>query len=366
MVETIKDGDVELYADFDNRFLNPSGIARSAVTALPLIDVSPFVAGGSLSARAAVARQIRRACIDIGFFYLVGHGIPQSDLDAVIALGHRFFALSRAEKVKHRTGEGAMLRGYMPPGGEHPEANPDKAADLRERFAMIRDGLPGEPAGGRVGSTPWPGADVMPGFETMMKGYTRRMLTLADHVAHALALSLDLPETHFADTHAYPGASLFFNYYPSIDRATADRTQWSFSPHTDYGTFTLLLQDQLGGLQVRNAAGEWIDATPVAGSFVVNIGDLFAMWTNDLYVSNLHRAINVSGAARISLPFFVSPQSTAVIRCLETCQGPGNPPRHPPVEAGSYMTALVAQSHRSGRPGLSVRTATRLHAAARP
>jgi isopenicillin N synthase-like dioxygenase len=156
------------------------------------------------------------------------------------------------------------------------------------------------------------------------------------------------------------GTTSQINYYPPLDPGTVKRTQWSSSPHTDYGAFTMLSQDSLGGLQVRNSAGEWIDVPPIPGTFVVNIGDLMATWTNDLYTSNLHRALNVAPKARISIPFFVYPQGASVIRCLETCQGPGNPPRYAPVTAGEYVLALVQQADRTGRPGLSVRTAKRL------
>jgi isopenicillin N synthase-like dioxygenase len=130
--------------------------------------------------------------------------------------------------------------------------------------------------------------------------------------------------------------------------------------YTDYGAFTLLSQDSLGGLQVRNAIGEWIEVPPINGTFVVNIGDLMAMWTNDLYTSNLHRAANVSGVARISIPFFASPNGDAVIRCIETCQGPDNPPRYQPVTAGEYMRSLITRADTSGKPGLSAKTAERL------
>ena len=140
------------------------------------------------------------------------------------------------------------------------------------------------------------------------------------------------------------------NYYPPLDAATVKQNQWSFSPHTDYGGFTLLSQDALGGLQVRNCAGEWIAVPPLEGTFVINIGDLMAMWTNDLYASTLHRAANVSGAARISIPFFASPHPSTVIRCIETCQSPGNPPRYLPVTAGEYVRTSSRKVMRRADP----------------
>ncbi len=174
-----------------------------------------------------------------------------------------------------------------------------------------------------------------------------------------MALSLDLDAGYFERQTGRFGGSLVFNYYPPLDRATIDATQWSFSPHTDYGSFTLVFQDELGGLQVRNAAGDWIDVAPVPDTRIFNIGDLFALATNDLYTSNLHRVANFTDRDRVSVTFFVGPPSDAEISCLETCQGPGNPPRYSPVNAADYTRALVEQYHRTGRPGIAVQTARR-------
>jgi isopenicillin N synthase-like dioxygenase len=136
--------------------------------------------------------------------------------------------------------------------------------------------------------------------------------------------------------------------------------QWSFSPHTDYNAFTLLHQDALGGLQVLNATGEWIDAPPIPGTMVVNIGDLFQTWTNDLYTSTLHRVFNTSAEARLSVPLFASPNGATEIRCLETCTGPGNPPRHAPVNAEEYVRKMLDQAYQTGLPALGAKTAARL------
>lgn len=175
----------------------------------------------------------------------------------------------------------------------------------------------------------------------------------------ALARSLGLDEGYFEREQGRFGVTMVYNYYPPLDRATLARTQWSFSPHTDYGSFTLVVQDENGGLQVRNAAGDWIDVTPIPGTLIVNIGDLIALQTNDLYTSNLHRVLNFSGKERISLTFFVGPPATAEISCLATCQSADNPPRYPPANADEYTKALIEQYHRTGRPGIAVQTASR-------
>jgi isopenicillin N synthase-like dioxygenase len=363
MIDIIKDGDVDQFEDFDNRYLRRDGgfaVERNVLKNLPIIDISPFVANGSTAAREQVARQLRKACVDVGFFYLTGHGFAPDELDELIDWGHRFFELPEPVKMElHSAAPGQP--GYMRIGGINPEANPDKAADLKERFVISRELLPGEPTEGwrAAGLSRWPNDGVLPGFTSFMQAQIVKRVALAQKLARALAMSLDLPEGYFDDVHRYLGVVSIINYYPPFDQARANRTQWSFSPHTDYGGFTLLTQDSLGGLQVRNAAGDWIDVPPITGTFVVNIGDLFATWTNDLYTSNLHRALNVSDKARISFPFFASPQGATRIECLPTCQSPDNPPRYAPVTAGEYVRTLIEQSDRTGRPGISKKTADR-------
>ena len=294
MIETIEDGEVGLYEDFDNRYLRCDdrfGIERDALERIPVIDISPFMQDSGLAARQRVGRELRKVCIDVGFFYLTGHGILASELDEAIAWGHRFFELPIEEKMAlHTKGTGAP--GFMRVGGIDPETNPDKAADLKERFIMSRELFPDEPAEGwrAAGLSQWPSENVLPRFASFMRSQLAKRVVLAQGVARAFALSLDLPETYFDAMFRHLGVVSIINYYPPLVSTMVNRTQWSFSPHTDYGAFTLLSQDSLGGLQVRNSSGQWIDVPPIPGTFVANLGDLMATWTKDLFTSNLHRA----------------------------------------------------------------------------
>jgi isopenicillin N synthase-like dioxygenase len=362
MVETIKDDGVALYADFDNRARRAAVKARRRSTpTIPVIDFAAYASGAGLDERRHVARALREACLSTGFFYLVNHGIAQAAFDTAHEWGRKFFELPRAEKAKIDKSMHPARQGWMPVGGTNPAANPDKDADQKETLVLPREPLPGEALGDdpTVGNGNWPDPALMPGFREFIAAHILQRVAVGQRLCRALALSLDLAEDHLDAPHRYPFCSLTYNYYPALDPDAVGRTQWGISPHTDYGSFTLLTQDVLGGLEIRDAADEWIDVPPLPGAFVVNIGDLFARWTNGLYRSSLHRAsnFNTRGGARISLPLFFNPHPKARIECLPTCHGPGHPPRYEPVEAGPYVRALLEQSYRTGRPGVAQRTA---------
>jgi isopenicillin N synthase-like dioxygenase len=252
--------------------------------------------------------------------------------------------------------------GYIRTGGLDPEKNRDKVVDIKERFSMSRELAPGEDkrANSRNGKSQWPARDVLPGFEATMTSYIARLGRVVEALNHAFALSLGLPEDAFDAHYRHPEMSLMLNFYPPVDPSKLKSTQWSFSPHADYTAFTILLQDSSGGLQARNSAGDWIDVTPKEGTFVVNVGNLLERWTNDLYCSTLHRALHVGNAPRISGAFFVYPENRTVVRCIETCQAPDNPPRYEEVVTADYVRALREDAQNAGRPAVAANTAQRL------
>ena len=363
MVEVVQGSQFPAYSDFDNRGLsrNPQ---RAALANLPVIDISPFLRENTRDDRVHTARALRSACIDIGFFYLTGHGFTPSELDAVLAQGRSFFELPFAEKMKvlsHNVDE----PGFVRTGGVDPEKNRDKVVDIKERFSMSRELMADEElrATSRMGRSQWPSRELLPDFEMTMKTYIASLQRVTAALNHAFALSLDLPEDYFDANYRHPGTTLMLNYYPPVDPGKLKSTQWSFSPHTDYTAFTVLLQDGSGGLQARNSAGDWIDVPPKEGTFVVNVGNLLARWTNDLYTSTLHRALHVGESPRISGAFFVYPDDRAVVRCLDTCQGADNPPRYEAVVTEDYVRVLREDAQRSGRPAVAADTAERLKSA---
>ena len=149
-----------------------------------------------------------------------------------------------------------------------------------------------------------------------------------------------MPEDFFEDKLTEPMATLGPLHYPPHGGTISER-RLGAGAHTDFGCLTLLAQDPVGGLQVMNAAGQWIDAPHIAGSFVVNIGDMMARWTNDIFASTRHRVINVSGRDRYSMPFFYDPNFAAEVACLDSCRDTEHPPKYPPTTSGQHLLDMI-------------------------
>jgi isopenicillin N synthase-like dioxygenase len=281
---------------------------------LPVIDVSPLLAGDD-TARAAVAAEIGAACRDLGFFYASGHAIPLGTLDDLARASRRFFALPEAEKMQIAMAKGGRAwRGFFPVGGELTSGKPD-----------IKEGLYfGEELGAddprvRAG-LPLHGANLFPDAVPELRQAVASFMQGAEQSAHAIlegvALSLGLDAQYFRRAYTSHPTMLFrIFHYPA---STAD-AGWGVGEHTDYGLLTLLAQDDIGGLQVKtppDAGGGWIDAPPIPGALVVNIGDMLDRLTGGVYRSTPHRVLNASGRSRLSFPFFFDPGFDARIEPL--------------------------------------------------
>ncbi len=319
--------------------------AQLALNEIPLIDLAPLF-GGDAAARAATARQIGAACRDIGFFYVTNHGVPAALVERAFAQSARFFALPAAQKAEIGIEQSACHRGYFMVGGENLDpAKQKKAGDLKEGVKIGRD-LPLEHALVQAntplhGPNQWP--QDLPGWRDTMQAYYDAMEALGRQMLHAFALALQLPETHFDNWLNTPMTTLGPLHYPP-QRGHITEEQLGAGAHTDYGCLTILAQDDAGGLQVRSTAGQWIDAPPIPGSFVVNIGDMMERWTNGAFTSTVHRVINVSGRERYSLPFFFDPDFSTPVVCLETCLAAGETPKYPPTTAGQHLLDMINAS----------------------
>jgi len=269
--------------------------------ALPIINVDAPLNGGVGVAQ--VAEEIGRACRDLGFFYATGHAISADTLADLDAASRRFFALPEARKMEIAMARGGRAwRGYFPVGGELTSGKPDR----KQGLYFGEELGPSDP---RVAAG-WPlhGANLFPEDAPELEGAVHRFMAEATRSAHAImegvALSLGLDAQYFRRTYTAKPTLLFrvFEYPPS---PVTDES-WGVGEHTDYGLLTLLAQDENGGLQLRTPQG-WIDAPPIPGALVVNIGDMLDRLTGGLYKSTPHRVRNVSGKSRLSFPFFFDP-----------------------------------------------------------
>ena len=274
------------------------------MSALPVIDVAPLCEGGGA---AGVAVEIGRACRDLGFFYATGHGIGADTLSALDHASRRFFALPEARKMEIAMARGGRAwRGYFPVGGELTSGKPDLkqglyfGEELGEDDARVAAGLPLH------------GRNLFPEDVPELKPAVLRFMREATDAAHAVmqgvALSLGLDAEYFRRTYTARPTLLFriFEYPAGAGEG------WGVGEHTDYGLLTLLAQDENGGLQVKTPRG-WIEAAPIEGALVCNIGDMLDRLTGGVYRSTPHRVRNVSGKSRLSFPFFFDPAFDAEI-----------------------------------------------------
>ncbi|PKO82012.1 MAG: isopenicillin N synthase family oxygenase [Betaproteobacteria bacterium HGW-Betaproteobacteria-13] len=312
--------------------------------ALPLIDISGLHSPDPVR-RAAVGRELRAACESRGFFYLCNHDIPATLAAQVFDYSERFFAQPVDARLSLDKAHSSCNRGYEPLRGQTLEAG--SPPDLKEGFYIgieLNEDDPRVRSGKfNHGPNQWPAE--LPGFRPTMEAYFSACHALGALVMRGLALSLDLPEDHFDDFTADASATLRLLHYPP-QPPNPEPGEKGCGAHTDFGAITLLLQDEAGGLQVRDTeTGDWIDAPPVPGAYVVNIGDLIARWTNTRYRSTEHRVINASGRERYSVPFFFTGNPDYLVECLPNCLAPGDAPRFPPVTVEQHIAECYRRTY---------------------
>ena len=282
----------------------------------------------------AVAREIQSACETVGFFYVRDHGVPPETIAAAGSACLEFYRRPPAEKLLARVN--AMHRGFVPMG--QTVLSDGALSDHKESFTMGLD-LPSDDPD-VVAGRPLMGPNVfphdMPHMRDAMVVYRDAIAACAERLLRAIALALSLPADFFDAMYDKPLVRLSANYYPPLP-ADAPLNQFGTSPHTDYGVITVLWQDDRGGLELRRRSGSWHPAPPKPGTFVVNIGDLLARWTNDRFVSTAHRVRNLSGLERLSLACFYDPHPDTVVECIESCRERGAAPRYPVTTCGEYI-----------------------------
>ncbi len=309
---------------------------------LPIIDISPLY-GQHADARAQVSAAIDQACRQWGFFYIKGHPIAPSRIAKLAGAAKAFFAQPLEAKLRIDITQSQHHRGYGAIATE--QLDPARPSDLKETFDMGLHLPEGHPE--VMASKPLRGPNRhpdLPGWEALMEQHYQDMQALAQTLLRAMTPALGVPPDFFDQRFAQPVSVFRMIHYPPRHTATSADQQGA-GAHTDYGCVTLLYQDDTGGLQVRKVNGEWIDAPPIEGTFVVNLGDMMARWSNALYLSTPHRVISPLGVDRYAMPFFAEPHPDTVIECLPGCQTENNPSRYPATTCAAFLLSRFADTY---------------------
>lgn len=274
---------------------------------IPVIDLAELVAGNDDQ---ATIEALGAACRDVGFVYVKNHGVSQHLIDDLIDASHEFFARPMNEKKKVVIDQ--RMRGYLPLRYSSYEGEDNAAVSNQEGYWMGPD-RPLNPQNRLDGPNVWPENGGV--LRNAMEAYHEAANALSEVLARAFSLALG-QEADFLPNLLNPVTQLLkVNHYPPQDNPTTV-SDIGVVPHSDEGSFTILWQDDNGGLEIESKSGEWVQAPPIPGTFVVNLGNMMQIWSNGEFSSTPHRVINRSGVDRYSIPLFSYARSDALITPL--------------------------------------------------
>jgi isopenicillin N synthase-like dioxygenase len=316
--------------------LNP--IRPEAKDEIPVIDLGPYLAGAPRSLE-STAEQLRYAMENVGFYFIVNHGVPQELVEHTFQAAERFHAQPLDAKLRLKIDENIV--GYLPMQGatvRHSAINANNKPNLNEAFFINRQLTPDHPD--VVAKKPfrvlnrWP--DGLPGFREDLMAYVNTMEQLGRKLMPLYAVALDLPKNYFDEAFREPTYALRLSHYPAQE--VVQDNEFGLAPHTDTSFMTLLPDNKVQGLSVRMPNGKWVDVPTLPGSFLVNGGDLLRRWSNDRFMATPHRVVNRSGHERYAIPFFMDCHYDFRMECLSTCKSPDNQSRYEPISYPEYKT----------------------------
>ncbi|TCD69882.1 hypothetical protein EIP91_005959 [Steccherinum ochraceum] len=351
-------------------------IAQDSNFRIPLIDFSKFSSQVSSAEKRKTADEIVNGFKNVGFIYLVKHGIPEATIQNVFRKSAEFFKLPSEIKNSLAWEDPRSNRGYVRIGRERTtqSADADEIAQLRAKAPDYKESMEIGRDWDSTYSNHWPKEADAPGFKSTTLEFFQTCHELHVLVMRAIALGLDLDEKWFDDKIHEQYHNMRLLSYPSVKtdllrmegqaRAGAHsgelfHLQLSRSTYellADYGTLTLLFQDSVGGLEVQHPhTGQFQPATPIPGTIVVNAGDLLARWSNDTLRSTLHRVVappveklsETEGItpSRQSIAFFCNPNGGAKIDCIPSCVDPSHGKRYPAVTTEEYIVGRLKATY---------------------
>lgn len=308
----------------------------TASQGIPIIDLAPLRDG---SAPGKVAAELRRASEEVGFIYVSNHGVDPQLISTARQNALRFFR--SPHELKLRVAMEKTHRGFIPIGDSsmYEGAEPDQKETFVWGFEPTAEERAHNADNRLRCANRWP--DFVPELKASALAYFGAVHGLASNLMQAFAVGLGLAEDAFVQTADRPVSRGSFVYYPP--RPKLRETQFGVGAHSDFGVLTILCQDDVGGLQVRSPDGLWLDATPISGTFVVNVGDLLERWSNDRYRSTPHRVINSASRERLSLVTAYDPNFETLVDPATVC-GPGETALYKPVRCGDYLNQRFGQS----------------------
>jgi len=285
--------------------------------------------------RRRLGEEVARACSEVGFFYIVNHGIPEGQMARMFELAEEFFRLPQQQKLELSMANNNAYRGYLPmktTGGD-----PAMKGLLLESFHVWQSGSPGDGQDAAATQNPWPAS--MPSMQQEVLDYCARVSALARGLLRVAALGIGLPEDTFLRYFDDPLSLLRLIHYPPQEPSETEG-RFGTRPHTDNCAFTILAQDETGGLEILGEGGEWLGVPPLEGSYVINLGEVMKIWTGGMFMATPHRVINRSGRERFSIPFFMNPTRDAVIRPIleRAASGKAEPVFHTTVGIEEGLT----------------------------
>jgi isopenicillin N synthase-like dioxygenase len=317
----------------------------SAMDVIPVIDLGPYLAEipGALD---RTAEELRFALTEIGFYFIVNHGVPPALVRDVYREVASFHAQPLDSKLELKLDKHNV--GYLPMKGDTLRTSVVETVtkpNVSEAFFVARDLPPDHPdvlADRRFRSAnQWP-ADL-PGFREVIVGYCDTLERLVQKLVRLYARALDLPATYFDTAFQDFQYKLRATHYPHLDALPDD--EFGIAPHTDTSFLTLLAPNEVPGLSIRTRSGRWIAAPAMPDAFMVNGGQLLLRWTNDRFLATPHRAVNRSGGERFALAFFCDANIDWPVAAVPTCIGPDNPPRYPTTYYTDYMIRYQARTY---------------------
>ncbi|KAI9728083.1 MAG: hypothetical protein M1834_007799 [Cirrosporium novae-zelandiae] len=324
---------------------------------LPIVDFTNWRANSSPEQRRSVADGLVAACRNVGFVYIINHGVSPELLEEAFNWSKKLFDLSKEDKMKAPHPDGPVVhRGYSWPGLEKVSQVISETDDqeLAQKLREVKDCKESYEIGSEQNSEQpnvWLPEDVLPGFREFTTRFYWECFEAASSILKALALGLGLDdESFFLRFHSGHNNQLRLLHYPPVPASSIESHEIARMPaHSDWGSITMLFQDDCGGLEVENhkKPGDFVKAPPRKDALVMNIGDLLMRWSNDYLKSTLHRVTLPSledrftgkermTKARYSIPYFVSPDPEAVIECLGTCKGEKQSAKYGPVVQSEY------------------------------